>query len=156
MIIMRYKEEIKMLKGLFGFDSRFGDDFWHDLWGEQSLVLAGNQIERANIKEDIEKSKDGIKIYYEVPGLSKDNISVTVSDDGILKIEGKRTEEVNNKFISKIKKYGFLKEYDISNGYDKESIGVTLKNGILEVSLKFKEMKIAENKERKIEIKEIT
>ncbi len=145
-----------MSERLFGFDSRypFGDDFWHDLWGE-SLVLTGNQIERANVRENIEKSKDGIKIYHEVPGLSKDNISVTVSDDGILKIEGKRTEEVNNKFISKVKKYGFLKEYNVSDGYNKESIGVTLKNGILEVSLKFRERKIPENQERKIEIKEI-
>jgi HSP20 family molecular chaperone IbpA len=142
-----------MLKRLFGREDPLGiffDDFWAS--SRWPRVLTGNMPEYADVIEEIENTKEGIKICIEVPGIPRGDILATVSDDGILKIKGKRSEELTNGYVSRIKKYGFAKEYDLE-GLDKNSIEVVLKDGVLGISLKFKKSVPSET-ERKIEIKE--
>jgi len=129
--------------------SRRFDSFFNDLFfGFDDL--SDFQEFHSNPKSKVIKIENGVKIYAEIPGFSKDEISVTISDDHILTIEGQKTEEKTNKYISKLKENGFVNKYNISN-YDKDKIEAEIKDGILTIILKYKNEEI--EKEKKIEIK---
>lgn len=81
------------------------------------------------------------KLTAQVPGLTKDDISIT-AENGILKIEGEK--EINSHMISSIQK-----EFTLGNDIDVSKISASVENGILEVQLP----KSAAKKAKKITIK---
>ena len=80
------------------------------------------------------------KLTAQVPGLTKDDISIT-AENGVLKIEGEK--EINSHMISSIQK-----EFTLGNDIDVSKISASVENGILEVQLP----KSAAKKAKKIKI----
>lgn len=90
--------------------------------------------------------KDGkYLIYLSVPGLSKEDLTISVKDDLVtIKYKKENNEDEKFSFIN-----SFNKSYFIPNDVSEEDISANVKNGILEIILpKSKE----KNKERIISL----
>lgn len=88
---------------------------------------------------------DRYLIYLSVPGLSKEDLSISLKDDLItIKYKKENNEDEKFSFIN-----SFKKSYFIPNDVSEEGINANVKNGILEIILpKSKE----KNKERIISL----
>jgi HSP20 family protein len=126
------------------FDRLFGDFInFPTNWAEPEAEF----IPRVNIKE----SKDDISLTFELPGMEKKDIKVTVKD-GILSVSGERTfksEEKEEDFVrSEIRTGKFSRSFTLPATVSPEKISADYKNGILEVRLE----KIEEVKPKEIEV----
>jgi len=74
-------------------------------------------------------NENSLDIYAEVPGFSKEDISITVKEK-LLRIEGKR-KGVNQFVTEKTLKLN----YELSKPYDVKGITASVENGILHVSV---------------------
>ena len=101
---------------------------------------------------DIYETKDDIVVNVEVPGISKDLISVEVKDD-VLVIQGERPfeKDVAREQYHRIERaYGrFRRSFVLGVPVQVDRISAAYREGILEISLP----KVEEVKPRKIEIK---
>jgi HSP20 family molecular chaperone IbpA len=77
---------------------------------------------------EINYTKDGAYLLFEVPGFNKNNLKVEV-ENGILYIEGKRSYKLNDEEISRT----ISQNFKIGQEYDSESIEATIEDGILTV-----------------------
>lgn len=98
----------------------------------------------------IERDSDYL-LTAELPGVSKDTLSVDVEKD-VLKISGElawhkeeKWKAVHREFFDD---YRFEREFKIGRSIDKEKISAKIENGVLELLLP----KSEESKPRKIEI----
>jgi HSP20 family protein len=92
----------------------------------------------------LEKDKKYL-IYLKVPGLTKDDLSISLKDD-LLTIKYEKEKNENDEFSFT---NSFKKSYFIPDDISEEDIRANVKNGILEIILpKFKE----KNKERIISL----
>ncbi len=102
---------------------------------------------RVNIKE----SKDNIALEFELPGMEKKDIKVTVKDGNLI-VSGQRefrTETEEAAYIrSEIRTGRFSRSFTLPETLDLNSIKAEYKNGILEVKFNKRE----EVKPREIEI----
>ena len=77
-------------------------------------------------------------IRADVPGLTKDDVKVEVSDD-VLRIEGERRQEREDKrkgVYRSERTYGrFYREVPLPEGVDPEQATASFKNGVLEVTM---------------------
>jgi HSP20 family protein len=102
---------------------------------------------------DIVEEETGIVIKAEVPGLTKDEITVEVHE-GVLTIKGEKKEEKEEKtkhFYRSERRYGaFERSFSLPETVDAENIKASFKNGLLELTIP----KIEKKKEeaRKIEV----
>jgi len=129
------------------FNSSFPDlfdDFGIDFYGKNSYP-----------KVDIQDTETSTLIEAEIPGLSKDQ--VTIKDD-ILSIRGEKQDKkdysTGSQYIHKeLKKSSFSRSFSLGSNYDKENVDAKFNNGILEITLK--KIKPTPKKEeiKKIEIK---
>ena len=99
---------------------------------------------------DIAENENEYNIKLDMPGVKRENISITLSE-GKLEIEGKFSEELNSAEVLKYREFSGGDYYrGFTLGADIEPNGVTAKyeNGVLFVSMKKRE----EVKPRKIEL----
>jgi HSP20 family protein len=100
---------------------------------------------------DFSESDDHIIVRAEVPGMDKNDISITLSD-GLLTIQGekkqeKEEEKENYRFVER--RYGsFSRSLRIPIGVDADKIEAGYKDGVLRVAIP----KTESEKSRKIEI----
>ena len=133
-------------------DTRFGheiDRMVSDIFGIPQM-RSDAQAEfhpRVNIKENGE----GIAMQFELPGLEKKDIKVTVKDGNLI-VSGQRefrTESEEANYIrSEIRTGRFSRSFTLPETLDQTSIKAEYKNGILEVKFNKRE----EVKPREIEI----
>lgn len=100
---------------------------------------------------DIYEDADNVVIKAEIPGVNKEDISVTLTDDTVT-ISGKKTEEKKvekeNYYRKEIRSGSFSRSFTLPCAVDKEKVKATYKDGVLEVVLpkcekeKAKEIKI--------------
>lgn len=87
---------------------------------------------------DIKETQEAFNIEAELPGMSKDDVKVTVQD-GVLSIQGERKheEETNDKKHHRIERvYGsFLRRFTLPENVDENSIRANFKDGILSLTL---------------------
>lgn len=87
---------------------------------------------------DIKETPEAFNIEAELPGMSKDDVKVTVQD-GVLSIQGERKheEETNDKKHHRIERvYGsFLRRFTLPENVDENSIRANFKEGILSLTL---------------------
>lgn len=87
---------------------------------------------------DIKETPEAFNIEAELPGMSKDDVKVTVQD-GVLSIQGERKheEETNDKKHHRIERvYGsFLRRFTLPENVDENSITANFKEGILSLTL---------------------
>ena len=103
---------------------------------------------RVNI---VETASD-VSLTFEVPGLEKGNIKVTVTD-GNLTVTGERSSEFSSevkKFVRNEFGYGkFSRSFTLPEHFDADKVMADYKNGLLVVTLPRKE----ETKPKEIEVK---
>lgn len=94
---------------------------------------------------DISETEDQFQISAELPGMSKDNIDISL-ENGRLAISGERSfknEEQNKKYHRVETKYGsFERSFQLPDNVDEESISATYENGLLNISIQKSESKV--------------
>lgn len=98
-------------------------------------------------KVDISEDKDKVYIHAELPGIKKDDVKVTISDENVLMIKGEkkntnRTESnENNKTLIRVERhYGeFSRSFLLPETVMKDSIKAKFEDGVLDVTLEKKE-----------------
>lgn len=87
---------------------------------------------------DIKETPEAFNIEAELPGMSKDDVKVTVQD-GVLSIQGERKheEETNDSKHHRIERvYGsFLRRFTLPENVDENSIRASFKDGVLSLTL---------------------
>ena len=96
------------------------------MFGEAYGLSKSSKIVEENY--EINQTKDGAYLFFEVPGFNKSNLKVEM-EDGMLTINGKRTYEMNKE--EKVKTIS--KKFTVGTEYDAESIEATIEDGLLTV-----------------------
>jgi len=106
---------------------------------------------RRSFPVDIYEDKDNVIIKAELPGLKKEDISVSLSGDSIT-ITGKRAEEKEvkkeNYYMKEIREGSFTRSFELPYKVDREKAKATYKDGVLEIVLP----KVEEEKEKEVKI----
>ena len=93
---------------------------------------------------DIKETDDTYLIEAELPGLSKEDVKVTV-DDGVLTIQGERKqeEESSDKKIHRVERFygSFMRRFSLPDNVDEGSVKARFKDGVLTLSVKKAEPK---------------
>lgn len=143
----RFSEEMDRLFEDFGFGSRwltpsFGGElsgFGQGLWSPnvETFEREGQLVIRADL-----------------PGLSKDDVDVEITDDAIT-ISGERRNENEEKregYFRSERSYGsFYRQIPLPEGVDANDANATFRNGVLEITMKAPKL---ESRGRKLEITE--
>lgn len=87
---------------------------------------------------DISETETAYQIKAEIPGVSKEDVSVTV-EDGVLTIQGERKaekEETGKKFHRIERSYGsFVRSFRLPQGVDDTAAKAEFKDGMLNITL---------------------
>ena len=126
------------------FDRLFEDFFrWPVARGENNEGFAP----RVNIQE----SDDYLSLAFELPGMDKKDVKVTVAD-GVLTVSGKREFESESKgdhyYRHEISSGEFSRSFTLPDSVDADNISADYKSGLLEVKL----AKLEEVKPKEIEV----
>lgn len=100
---------------------------------------------------DVHETDQQLIMDFELPGMKKDNIKVSVKDN-VLTVTGNRetrTEEKGRHYIRReIRTGSFDRRFSLPNGINADSIKADYKDGMLEIRLDKKE----ETKPREVEV----
>ena len=124
---------------------RFFDGFFAPMWRERE----GEQgySPRVNIQE----GKDDVRLVFELPGMEKDDIKITVADN-VLTVSGRRefkAEENEGDFVRcEIRTGSFNRSFTLPDTVDTEKISADYKAGLLTVAMAKRE----EVKPKQIEV----
>lgn len=87
---------------------------------------------------DIRETPEAFTIDAELPGMSKDDVKVTVHD-GVLTIEGERKheEETTDKKQHRIERFygSFMRRFTLPENVDENSVKANFKDGLLTLTL---------------------
>ena len=112
---------------------RFVDDF-------DSVMQNGLHIEVGAFmpRVDISEGKEADYLVAELPGVSQDDVKVTVTD-GVLTLRGekKRREEYNGQDFHRIERsHGeFVRQFNLPDNLNLDSVEARFKDGVLEVRI---------------------
>lgn len=140
------------------------DNLFSRFFGQQSLttgLLPGSEtsLVEKNFRQplaDVINKENEIIARIEVPGIDKQNIQITTTEDG-MEIKAERKEEYKEedkkggRYRFERNYAGFYRYFDLPQEADRDKIEATCKNGILEIRIPKKQIKKKEVK--KIEIK---
>jgi HSP20 family protein len=102
---------------------------------------------------DVKETDDSFTLTADIPGLTKKEVNVNVSD-GIVSISGERkfeNEKESDNYHYRERQYGsFLRTFNLPETVNEEKITANFKNGILSIELPKQE--VALPKERQIKI----
>jgi HSP20 family protein len=123
------------------------DLFFDRLWPDFPMDFGGDWSPKVDLFE-----KDGnYHLTAEVPGMSKDDISVSIHE-GLVTVSGKKEsskEEKENDYYMKETQYGsFSRSFRLPGEVDEEKVDATYKDGVLTVVMPKKE----DGKTKKIEV----
>lgn len=130
-------------------DDFFGRRFrpwWPDRW------FRSDEMEIRGPVVDVFEEKDDIVIKAELPGITKDNIEVNLTDHMLtIKGEKKKEEEIKEENYYRAERaYGsFVRTLELPKDVHSDKIKASFKNGILEVRLP----KTEEAKTKEIKVK---
>jgi HSP20 family molecular chaperone IbpA len=93
-----------------------------------SPSLSTSYFKETNMDYDINYTKDGAYLIYEVPGFNKSNLKVELEDD-LLFIRGKRTYKLNDKEVTK----EINQKFRIGDRYSSSQVEATIEDGILSI-----------------------
>ncbi|MGM0436947.1 MAG: Hsp20/alpha crystallin family protein [Bacillota bacterium] len=109
---------------------------------------AFNALDTKSFKTDVKETDENYIIESELPGLSKDDINIEITDDylTISAQNEEKIEEENENYIRRERRTGsFQRVFQIDN-VKEEEIDAKYENGILEVTLPKKEKKTPKKK----------
>jgi len=134
---------------------RFGLDFDNifDDWAKMSGRLGGTDDGRVIPAIDIKEKADRYVVEADIPGVTQDDINVSVSD-GILTINAETSKETEEKddedrVIRRERNYGkYVRSITLGSEVDVDKVKAQYKNGVLKLDLP----KAEETKPKRIEI----
>ncbi|UCC43136.1 MAG: Hsp20/alpha crystallin family protein [Candidatus Zixiibacteriota bacterium] len=101
---------------------------------------------------DIVDGKDDVRLTFELPGMKKDDIKVSLNDD-VLTVSGERVfkqEKDEDSYVSReIHSGSFSRSFTLPDYVNRDKIKADYKNGLLELTL----AKLEEVKPKEIEVK---
>ena len=100
---------------------------------------------------DIYETRDEYTMMLEMPGVTKENLTITIDNDE-LEIEGKVSDiapEGKELKYSEYRLYDFYRKFRVGDDIDRNKIDATLENGVLKLVLH----KVEAVKPKKIEVK---
>jgi HSP20 family protein len=89
---------------------------------------------------DIIDADTSIIIEAELPGLSKDDLTISVASGKVLTISGKNTNskhsaDIQNYILKELKRSSFRRSFSLGKNIDPDSIKADFKEGILRISI---------------------
>lgn len=126
------------------------DRLFEDIWG---VPMVQTQSEADfSPRVNIEDTKDNLIVTFELPGMEKKDIKVSVKDN-VLTVSGKRElkseSHDGNTVRSEIWSGSFARSFTLPETINSEKIAADYKNGLLEIRMD----KLEEVKPKEIEIK---
>lgn len=130
MSMVRYGHPMMHLQQI----NRIFDQFDSDLFGRLENLGEGMFAPAVDVKEDA----DAYTVHLEVPGVSQDNINLTLQDN-ILTIAGtkeQKQESAASRYRRVERTYGsFSRSISLPRGVDGNAVTANLEDGVLEVRL---------------------
>jgi len=123
---------------------RFASEMW-DTW--RPLPFAESRVPQTDVYEE----KDKLVVKTELPGISKDDLDISL-EKGRLTIKAEKKDEVKEDTTHHTREryYGqYFRSMDLPYPVEEDKISATFDNGVLEIDLP----KAEEVKAKKIEIK---
>jgi len=136
---------------IFDVDSLFDQMFGSEFAKNYGVGFFGNQ---AYPRIDVIDVGDSVSIEAEIPGLTKDDVSVEV-ENYVLTIRGnkqlKSEQDLNKTYIRReIKRSSFSRSLTLDEGYDIDNVSADFEHGILKVIVPKKKEALEKSKKRKI------
>jgi len=109
---------------------------WFDrMMGDPSSEAERDAVYRMQPRLDISEDEEKYFVTVDLPGLAKEDVSVTV-ENGVMKIEGERKEEKKGKYHHTERAYGkFLRSFSLPDDVDASKIEAKAVNGVLELQM---------------------
>ncbi|KAL0358838.1 UNVERIFIED_CONTAM: Small heat shock protein, chloroplastic [Sesamum angustifolium] len=104
---------------------------------EDAMMFPGTAGGEVRMPWDIKEEENEIRMRFDMPGLSKEDVKVSVEDDRVLVIEGKqkREEEGGNDSWSKRGYSTYSTRLMLPDSCEKDKVKAEMKNGVLYVSV---------------------
>jgi len=109
---------------------------WFDrMMGDPSSEAVHEAAYSIQARLDISEDEEKYFVTVDIPGLAKEDVSVTV-ENGVMKIEGERKEEKKGKYHHTERTYGkFLRSFSLPDDVDTSKIEAKAANGVLELQM---------------------
>jgi HSP20 family protein len=128
-------------------------DLWQDM--ERVFGLGGFEPHVFAPVLDVQETADHVQVTAELPGLSKDDVEISIEGNNMLVLSGEKKSEQEKKegsYYRSERYYGsFSRRVILPTDVDFEKADASFKNGVLTIMLPKTEE--AKRKHRKIEIK---
>lgn len=129
------------------FDQVFGENF-------SNQFGVGFFDKQAYPRVDIIDEETSVTVEAEIPGLTKEDVSVEV-EDNVLTIKGSKQsqdKDVKDKtYIRReIKRSSFVRSFTLSDDYEIDKISADFDHGVLKVDIPKKKESVEKKKKRKI------
>jgi HSP20 family protein len=135
------------MRGLEKAQRRF-NSFIDDMEKGVSFEMGG-----FNPRVDITEDDKNLYVHAEMPGIPKDNVKISVNDDMLLTIKGKKKKEElkeEQSYVRAERAYGeFSRSFVLPENIDVDNINAKYDNGVLELTLP----KVEPPKPKEVEVK---
>ena len=142
--ISEFEDMMNRYNRMFGLARTNGEQEGKDLFSRSDWAPA----------VDIKETPEAFMVEAELPGMSKDDVKVTVHD-GVLTIQGERKseEETKDKKLHRIERFygSFMRRFTLPDNADENSVKANFKDGLLTLSIQKAEPK--EPKAIEVEVK---
>jgi len=129
----RFNEEMDRVFGDFGFGRGLASDL-----GREFVRLADLEGSMWLPQVEAFEREGKLIVRADLPGLTKNDINVEITDDAI-KIRGERRQEKEENeegYYRSERSYGsFYREIPLPSGVNREEANATFRNGVLEISM---------------------
>lgn len=104
---------------------------------ERGITVTPSDFPRVDISED----EKHLYVSVEIPGVSKEDVKVTINDDNILVIKGEKkrefkTEDKERNFIRVERSYGsFQRSFMLPDNVQRDNVAAKFENGVLTITL---------------------
>jgi HSP20 family protein len=148
-LMRRFSDEMDRIFGDFSLGGGFAPDFGREL-GRLADLETSTWLPQVEVFERDRK----LTIRADLPGLSKDDIDVNITDDGV-EIRGERhqeREENDEGYYRSERSYGsFYRKIPLPSGANADEANATFRDGVLEITVPAPERQ-REPQSRRIEI----
>ena len=101
---------------------------------------------------DIFETEEQVQIHLDLPGMTKENLDIQLTENNTLTVRGERKfEEVDKAKYHRVERFygNFMRSFVLPSNVEADKISATFKDGVLEIVLP----KVESAKPRKITIK---
>lgn len=117
----------------------FGTEGWRDLFSDRLWPeLLRDKDEDLTPNIDFSEKDGKYFLNAELPGLKRDDISISI-EDGYVTVSGKKEtnkeEEGTNYYLKETRSGSFSRSFRLPGKVDKENVDATFKDGVLTVAM---------------------